>query len=269
MFDTIMPQKRKAVALFVVLAFAVAGLTASPIAFAAQHENMTMTMDENMSSMGNMTGGNATSMTENMTETESMNTTVTSLSDSPVVAQGPGNVSDPSVLAQLSGLDRHPHLTPGNVSDPSVVAQGQGNNPLDCFKSNVTIDICPMHSHFKGLENNSTDCFEIVGEAKVSTGEVGNWTGSVQSFFSLLPANNQITTINVNLAGGSGPITDMQGVWNLMENGNMTANDRQQVLDEVNSLLAAAKPGFTQAQLDALTFCIISEANALGPTPNY
>ena len=45
---------------------------ASPAAFAAQHENMTMNMDDNMSSMGNMTGGNATSMTGNMTETESL-----------------------------------------------------------------------------------------------------------------------------------------------------------------------------------------------------
>jgi len=270
MFDTIMPQKGKAVAIFVALAFAVAGLTASPaIAFAAQHENMTMTMDENMNSMGNMTGGNATSMTENMTETESMTTTVNSISDPSAVTQGPGNVSDPSVLAQLSGLDRHPHLAPGNVSDPSAVAQGQGNNPMDCFKSNVTIDTCPIHSHFKGLENNSTDCFEIVGEAKVSTGEVGNWTGSVQSFFSLLPANNELTTINVNLAGGSGPLTNMQEVWDLMESEMMTRENRQMVLDEVNSLLAAAKPGFTQAQLDALTFCIISEANALGPSPNY
>ncbi len=52
---------------------------ASPAAF-AQHENMTMTMDDNMSSMGNMTGGNATSMmgdnatsmAGNMTETESL-----------------------------------------------------------------------------------------------------------------------------------------------------------------------------------------------------
>ncbi len=46
---------------------------ASPavVAFAAQHENMTMTMD-NMSSMGNMTGGNATSMAGNMTETDNL-----------------------------------------------------------------------------------------------------------------------------------------------------------------------------------------------------
>jgi hypothetical protein len=46
---------------------------ASPAAFAAQHENMTMNMDDNISSVGNMTGGgNATSMAGNMTETESL-----------------------------------------------------------------------------------------------------------------------------------------------------------------------------------------------------
>jgi len=46
---------------------------ASPLAFAANHENMTMNMDDNMSSMGNMTGGgNATSMAGNMTESESL-----------------------------------------------------------------------------------------------------------------------------------------------------------------------------------------------------
>ncbi|MEJ7642350.1 MAG: hypothetical protein WKF36_09185 [Candidatus Nitrosocosmicus sp.] len=217
-----MSQKGKAVALFVVLTFAVAGLTA-----------------------------------------------VTSLSDSSVAAQGPGNVSDPSVVAQLSGLSQHPHLTPGNVSDPSVVAQTPANDPNNCFRTNDNIDTCPTHSHFKGLSNNTTDCFKIVGEAKVSTGDVQNYTKSVQSFFSLLSADNKLTAINANIAGGSGPITDMEGVWNLMENGMMTRDNRQMVLDEVNSLLASAQPGFTQAQLDALTFCIISEANALGPTPNY
>jgi len=91
MFDTIISQKGKAVALFVVLAFAVAGLTA-----------------------------------------------VTSLSGSPVVAQGPGNLSDPSVVAQLSGLDQQPHLTPGNVSDLSMVTQNQTYDPNNCFYSNVT-----------------------------------------------------------------------------------------------------------------------------------
>jgi hypothetical protein len=61
----------------------------------------------------------------------------------------------------------------------------------------------------------------------------------------------------------------MEGVWNLMENGLMTRYDRQLVLDEVNSLLAAAQPGFTQVQQDALSFCITSEANSLDPTLNY
>ena len=222
MFETIMPQKGKAVALFVVLAFAVAVLTA-----------------------------------------------VTSLSGSPVVAQGPVNLSDPSVVAQLSGLDRHPHLTSGNASDLAMVTQNQAYDPNNCFYSKVTMDTCPIHTHFKGLSNATTDCFKIVGEAKVSTGDAQNYTKSVQSFFSLLPANNQITTINTGIAGGSGPITNMEELWNLMENGMMTRENRQIVLDEVNSLLASAQPGFTQAQLDALTFCIISEANALGPTPNY
>jgi hypothetical protein len=230
-----MPQKGKTVVMFVVLAFAVAGLTA-----------------------------------------------LTSLSGLSVVAQGPGNASDPSVVAQLSGLDRHPHLTSGNASDPSAVAQSpvnasdlsmvtqnQAYDPNNCFYSNVTMDTCPIHSHFKGLSNATTDCFKIVGEAKVSTGDVQNYTKSVQSFFSLLSEDNKLTTINKEIAGGSGPISDMEDLWNLMENGMMTRENRQQVLDEVNSLLAAAQPGFTQEQLDALTFCIISEANALGPTPNY
>jgi len=222
MLGTIMPQKGKAVAMFVVLAFTVAGLTA-----------------------------------------------VTSLSDPPVVAQSLGNLSDPSMVAQLSGLSQHPNLAPGNASDSSVVTQSQGYDPNNCFYSNVTLDTCPIHSHFKGLSNATTDCFKIVGEAKVSTSDAQNYTKSVQSFSSSLAADNKLTEINKDIAGGSGPITDMNGVWKLMENGTMTRDNRQMVLDEVNSHLASAQPGFTQAQLDALTFCIISEANALGPTPNY
>jgi hypothetical protein len=235
MFETIMSQKGKAVAMFVALAFAIAGLTA-----------------------------------------------VTSLSDPSVVAQGPANVSDPSVVAQLSGLSQNHHLTPGNVSDPSVVAQGPanvsdssvvaqgpGNDPNDCFRTNANIDTCPTHSHFKGLSDATTDCFKVVGEAKVSTGDAQNYTKSVQSFFSLLSANDKLTSINENIAGGSGPITDMEGIWNLMKNEVMTRNDRQLVLDEINSILAAAQPGFTKIQQDALSFCITDETNALGPSPNY
>ena len=226
MFNTNISQKGKAVALFVVLALALAGLTA-----------------------------------------------VTSLSDSSVVvvAQGVGNLSDPSVVAELSGLSKHPHLTPGNVSysNSSVVAQSQGNDPNDCFRTNENMDTCPIHSHFKGLSNATTDCFKIVGEAKVSTGDAQNYTESVQSFFSLLAANDELTSINENIGGGSGPITDMNSVWDLMKSEVMTRNDRQLVLDEINSILAAAQPGFTQIQQDALSFCITDETNALGPGLNY
>lgn len=222
MFNTNVSQKGKAVALIVVLAFIVVGLTA-----------------------------------------------VTSLSDSPVVAQTLGNVSDPSVVAELSGLSKHPHLTPGNVSDSPVIAQGQDNDPNDCFRTNDNIDTCPIHSHFKGLSNATTDCFKIVGEGKVSTGDAQNYPKSVQSFFSLLPANNELTSINENIAGGSGPITDMKGIWDLMKSEDMTRNDRQLVLDEINSILAAAQPGFTQIQQDAISFCITDETDALGPGLNY
>ena len=51
----------------------VVGMTAPTAAFA--QDNMTMNMDDNMTSMGNMTGGgNATSMAGNMMETESLTT---------------------------------------------------------------------------------------------------------------------------------------------------------------------------------------------------
>jgi hypothetical protein len=222
MSEIIMSQKGKAVAMIVVLAFAVTGLTA-----------------------------------------------VTSLSDSLVIAQGIGNLSDPSVVAELSGLNKQPHLTPGNVSDSSVVSENQDNDPNDCFRTNNNIDTCPMHSHFKGLSNATTDCFKIVGEAKVSTGDAQNYTESVQSFFSLLPTNNELTSINENIGGGSGPITDMKGIWDLMKSEDMTRNDRQLVLDEINSILATAQPGFTQMQQDALSFCFTDETNALGPGLNY
>jgi len=222
MFKTVIPIEGKTVALFVVLAFAVAGLTA-----------------------------------------------VVSLSNSSVAAQGLGNLSNSSVVAELSGLSQHPNLTPGNVSNSSVVAQTPGNDPNDCFRTIDNIDTCPMHSHFKGLSNATTDCFKIVGQAKVSTGDAQNYTKSVQNFFSLLSANNKLTSINENIAGGSGPITNMKGIWDLMGNEVMTRNDRQMVLNEIDSILAAAQPGFTQVQLDALSFCFTDETNALGPGLNY
>jgi len=196
-------------------------------------------------------------------------TAVTSLSNSSVAAQGPVNLSDPSVVAELSGLNKHPNLTPGNVSNSSVEAQTQDSDPNDCFRTNNNIDTCPMHSHFKGLSNSTTDCFKIVGEGKVSTGDAQNYTNSVQSFFSLLAANNKLTSINENIAEGSGPITNMKGIWDLMGNEVMTRNDRQMVLDEIDSILAAAQPGFTQIQQDGLNFCFTDETDALGASPNY
>ena len=222
MLKTDISQKGKTVALFVMLAFAIAGLTA-----------------------------------------------VTSLSNSSVAAQGPVNLSDPSVVAELSGLNKHPNLTPGNVSNSSVEAQTQDSDPNDCFRTNNNIDTCPMHSHFKGLSNSTTDCFKIVGEGKVSTGDAQNYTNSVQSFFSLLAANNKLTSINENIAEGSGPITNMKGIWDLMGNEVMTRNDRQMVLDEIDSILASAQPEFTQIQQDALSFCFSDETDALGDSPNY
>ena len=104
---------------------------------------------------------------------------------------------------------------------------------------------------------------------EAGTGDIQNWTDSVQNFVSLIPTSNDLTLINEDVAGGSGPITDTAGIWNVLTNGNMTAHDRQTVLDEVNSLLAASQPGFTQIQQDALSRCITGVTNALPPTPNY
>jgi hypothetical protein len=158
------------------------------------------------------------------------------------------------------------------LSEPFVVvvAQSPKYDPNACFKSNSTINTCPTSSN-KGLYSDPMYCFKTVGETNVGSGEIQNWTKSIQNFNSLIPGDSTITLINTdkNIVGGGGPITDMSGVWDVMKNGNMTRHDRQAVLDEVNSLLAAAKPGFTKIQLDALSTCIIAEANSLGPTPNY
>jgi hypothetical protein len=104
---------------------------------------------------------------------------------------------------------------------------------------------------------------------EAGTGDIQNWNETVQNFVSLIPTSNDLTVINENVAGGNGPITDMAGIWNVLTNGNMTAHDRQIVLDEVNSLLTHSKPGFTQIQQDALSRCITGVTNALPPTPNF
>jgi hypothetical protein len=104
---------------------------------------------------------------------------------------------------------------------------------------------------------------------EVGTGDIQNWTESVQNFVSLIPANNVLTLINEDVAGGSGPITDIVGIWNVLTNGNMTAYDRHIVLTVVHSLLIASQPGFTQIQQESLNRCITGVINALPPTPNY
>jgi hypothetical protein len=116
---------------------------------------------------------------------------------------------------------------------------------------------------------NATTTTTNATTVEVGTSDIQNWNESVQNFVSLIPTSNDLTVINENVAGGDGPITDMAGIWNVLTNGNMTAHDRMIVLDEVNSLLAASKPGFTQIQQDALSGCITGLTNALPPTPNY
>ncbi len=159
------------------------------------------------------------------------------------------------------------------LSEPFVVAEAQqstGNDPMNCLRSNVTINTCPLKSNITGIiHNDPMDCFKAIGETKVKHGDIQNYTKSVQNFVSLIPSANKITSINKNIVGGSGPVTNMAGIWDVMENANMTRYDRQLVLDDVNHLLAAAKPGFTKIQQDALSLCITTEVNSLGPTPNY
>ncbi len=127
----------------------------------------------------------------------------------------------------------------------------------------------PPATNATATTTNATATTTNATTGEVGTGDIQNWTESVQNFVSLIPTSNDLTVINENVAGGNGPITDMAGIWNVLINGNMTAHDRQIVLDEVNSLLAASKPGFTQIQQDALSRCISGLTNALPPTPNY
>ncbi|HET6589567.1 MAG TPA: hypothetical protein VFG45_05325 [Candidatus Nitrosocosmicus sp.] len=114
-----------------------------------------------------------------------------------------------------------------------------------------------------------SECFKEVGETEVAPNGIQNWTESTRDFVSLIPTDDTLTLINNNVVGDSSPVTDMTGIWYVLINGNNTAHDRQMVLDEVNSLLATSKPGFTKIQQDSLSRCITNETNSLGPTPNY
>ena len=137
------------------------------------------------------------------------------------------------------------------LSESSVVAQGLNGTR-------------PIH----GTDPISV-CFKTVGDTQEGTSDIQNWTKSVQSFVSLIPGDSTLTQINENIVGSSGPITNMSGIWDVLKDQSMTAYDRNVILTEVNSLLAAAQPGFTQIQQDALSKCITNETNSLGPTPNY
>ena len=44
-------------------------------------------------------------------------------------------------------------------------------------------------------------CFKTVGETEVGTGDIQNWTESIQNFVSLIPTDNTITLINKNVVG--------------------------------------------------------------------
>jgi hypothetical protein len=119
------------------------------------------------------------------------------------------------------------------------------------------------------------NCFRITGGiydmGMMSGGTVGiqNWNKTIDNFVSLLPKDKLLTLLNEKILGASGPITDMAGFWKAMQNDNMTRHDRLVGVSELNSLLAAAKPGFTKIQQDLLNKCITNEVNSLGPTSHF
>ena len=139
------------------------------------------------------------------------------------------------------------------LSESFAVAQGLGNDPI-------------------------SGCFKTIGEAYVgkTIGDIQNWNESRQNFVSLITTDSTITLMNKNIAHNgypedpAKPITDTLGIWDMVNNGNMTQYDRFHLfLIVVNHNLAAARPGFTQIQQNALSSCITNEVNTLGPTPSY
>jgi hypothetical protein len=130
------------------------------------------------------------------------------------------------------------------LSESFVLAQGLGNDPI-------------------------SSCFKTIGETEVKAGGIQNWTESIQNFVSLIPNDSTLKLINNYIVGSSGSITNMTGIWNVVINGNMTAHDRKIVFGVIDNILAAAQPGFTQLQQNALGRCITNEVNSLGPTPMF
>jgi hypothetical protein len=139
------------------------------------------------------------------------------------------------------------------LSESFAVAQGLGNDPI-------------------------SGCIKSIGEAYVgkTIGDIQNWNESRQNFVSLMTTDNTIALMNENIAHNgypddpAKPITDITGIWGMLNNGNMTQYDRFHLfLTVVNHNLAAARPGFTHIQQNALSRCITNEVNNLGPTPVY
>jgi hypothetical protein len=139
------------------------------------------------------------------------------------------------------------------LSESFAVAQGLGDDPI-------------------------SGCIKTIGEGYVgkTIGDIQNWNESRQNFVSLITTDSTITLMNKNIAHNgypedpAKPITDIPGIWDMLNNGNMTQYDRFHLfLTVVNHNLAAARPGFTQIQQTALSRCISDEVNTLGPTPSY
>ena len=139
------------------------------------------------------------------------------------------------------------------LSESFAVAQGLGNDPI-------------------------SGCIKSIGEAYVgkTIGDIQNWNETRQNFVSLMTTDSTITLMNKNIAHNgypedpAKPITDIPGIWDMLNNGNMTQYDRFHLFTAVvNNNLAAARPGFTQIQQIALSRCISDEVNTLGPTPVY
>ena len=131
----------------------------------------------------------------------------------------------------------------------------------------------------QGLGNDPiSGCFKTIGEGYTgkTIGDIQNWNKSVQNFVSLMTIDSTIRLMNQNIAHNgfpedpAKPITNTLGIWDLLNNGNMTQYDRFHLFEtEVNHNLAAARPGFTQIEQNALSRCITDEVNTLGPTPVY
>ncbi|MFL6377611.1 MAG: hypothetical protein ACJ72R_09150 [Nitrososphaeraceae archaeon] len=205
-------QKVAVVALFVVLTFAVAGLTA-----------------------------------------------MTFLSESFVVAQGQNSTRP--ITRPIHGTD------PISICFKTV--DGETTTTNQTATTNATTTTPTTKSYVIGALTTNQTATTNASTVEVGTGDIQNWTESVQNFVSLIPTDSNLTMINEKIVRGSGPITDTEGIWDALTSQSMTAYDRNVILTEVKSLLAAAKPGFTQIQQDALSKCITDETNSLGPTPNY